>query len=103
VVQYGAVAAGQTVSSAFELKASDRALLVGVSSHASMTWFLAAAASDGTFTRVFDPWNCYSGALFVGTGGAWVYMPHVPTTTVRIEAQAALTATTSFCVVEAIR
>jgi hypothetical protein len=103
-VFFGTVANGQTVSSAFSLNATDRALLVGVSSHAALIWFAAfQTVPGGPFVRSIDPWSAISGAVLAGTGGGWGYVPFCPSNQVRIETSAAVSATTSFQLVEAVR
>ena len=101
-VQFGTVANGQTVSSAFVLSATDRALLVGISSHAAgPIWFASFAnVAAGPFLRYFDPWSSISGAVLAVGGGGFGVIQYPPTTVCRIETSAAVSATTSFQLVE---
>src|SRR5262245_42770774 len=102
-VQYGTIVSGQSVSSAFELRSSERSLLIGVSSHANLQWYAAfPATAGGTFLRFIDPWASNSGAFLAGNGG-WGFVQCPPSTTVRIETSAAVSATTSFALVEVLR
>jgi len=95
-VQFGTIVNGQTVSSAFTLAASDRVLVVGVSSHAALLWYASFQGTPGgPFLRYLDPYVT-SGTLFAGTGGAWAPCHYPPSTVVRIETSAAVSATTSF-------
>jgi hypothetical protein len=105
MIQFGTIVTGQTVSSAFELRATDRSLLVGINSHAALIWYAAFQATPGgPFLRFFDPWSAVSGALLAGVGmGGWGMIPSPPATTVRIETSAAVSATTSFQLVEAVQ
>jgi hypothetical protein len=99
-VAFGTIVNGQSVSSAFELKSTDKALLVGISSHAALLFYASfAVTSGGTFVRFLDPWAT-SGCLLGVAGGGWGTVQYPPTTFVRIEASAAVSATTSFSLVE---
>ena len=103
-VQFGTIVSGQTVSSAFTLAATDRTLLVGVSSHAAVLWFASFAnTTTGPFLKYLDPWSSVSGAVLAVAGGGWGTIPYPPTTVCRIETSAAVSATTSFQLVEAVR
>jgi hypothetical protein len=102
MVLYGSVTAGTTASSAFTLRASDRPLLVGVSSHATLGWFVSFAVTpDGPFIRYCDMLNSTgSYALFWGAGGGWGVIPYPPTGTLRLETTGAAAAVTSFTLIE---
>jgi len=80
-------------------------LLVGVSSHAALLWFASFQATPGgAFLRALDPWSSISGAVVANVGtAAWGLVPYPPSTTVRIETSAAVSATTSFQLVEVVR
>ena len=107
---YGTVASGQSVSSAFVLFNSDRALAVAVSSHALLSWFASFTATASTagvtpsFLRYADPWSALSGgAMFTGfAGGGWGVVATPPAQLVRIETSAAVSATTSFFLIEVV-
>jgi hypothetical protein len=101
--QFGAVMSGASVSSAYQLNRSNRALQLGVASYAGQAWFLAFAVSSGApFARVVpDPALAGNpAAVFSGTAGGWGTFVWPPTSEVRVEAGANLTATVSFCLVE---
>jgi hypothetical protein len=101
-VQYGAIPSGTSASSAFALSDTSRALLVGVSSHSTLWWYASFQATPtGPWIRYVDTWGAFSGALVGGTGGAWGLCSHPPSALVRIETSAAVSATTSFCLIEA--
>jgi hypothetical protein len=104
-VQFGTILNGQTVSSAFSLTRANRTLYVGISSHAALAWYLTAAVDGGPFLRsVLDQANAGNAlACYSGTGGAWALIPTVPTATVRLESASAVSATTSFTIVEVPR
>jgi hypothetical protein len=103
-VQFGVVNSGTTASSAFVLSATDRTLVVGVSSHAALLWYASFAnVATGPFLRYLDPWSSVSGALLAVAGGGFGTIPYPPTTTVRIETSAAVSATTSVQLVEVVR
>jgi len=103
MVLFGSVVNGQTVSSAFELKSTEHALLVGISSHSSLLWYSSFQGTPGgPFIRFIDPWAA-SGCLLGVSGGGWGTCQYPPTTTVRIETSAAVSATTSFQLVEVVR
>jgi hypothetical protein len=101
-VQFGTIVSGQTVSSALSLNRANRVVYVGISSHAAMAWYLTAAVDGGPFLKpVLD--QALGGnplAVFSGTGGAWGLVPYPPTSTVRLESASAVSATTSFTIVE---
>ena len=100
-VQFGTIVNGQTVSSAFTLSCTDRVLVVGVSSHAQLNWFAAfQTVPGGPFLRYFDPWSATSGAVYSGALGGWGQIPYSPGNQVRIETSGAVSATTSFQLVE---
>jgi hypothetical protein len=104
VVQFGTVANGQTVSSAFQLAASDRVLLVGINSHAALQWFASFQGTPGgPFLRYLDPWSSVSGAVLAVANGGWGFVAYPPSTVVRIETSAAVSATTSLQLVEVCR
>ncbi len=90
------------MSSAFTLAATDRALLVGVSSAAANTWYAAfQPIIGGAWLRYLDPWSSVtSQAMFSGTNGAWGVVVYPPSSQVRIETSAAVSATTSFALIE---
>ena len=103
-VQFGTIANGQTVSSAFTLSCTDRVLVVGISSHAQLIWFASfQTVPGGPFLRSIDPWSTVSGAILATANGGWGYAPYCPSTQVRIETSAAVSATTSFQLVEVVR
>jgi hypothetical protein len=102
-VQFGTIANGQNVSSAFQLNRANRALQLGVASCAATGWFLAfSVASGAPFARiVVDP--ALGGLVtpvFSGTNGAWAIFTWPPTTLVRVETAATVSATTSFALIE---
>jgi hypothetical protein len=100
---FGTVVNGQIVSSAFTLAATDRALLVGVSSHALLQWYVSFQTTPGgPFIRFLDNWSSVSGAVFAGANGGWGHVPYCPANQVRIETSAAVSATTSFQIIEAV-
>ena len=102
-VQFGSVASGFSVSSAFQLARGNRALQLGVASYAAQGWFLAFSVASGQpFARcVPDPALAgLPAAVFSGTNGGWGTFVWPPTSEVRVEAGANLTATTSFCLIE---
>jgi hypothetical protein len=79
---------------------NDRALLVGINSHSSLLWYASfSVTSGGTFVRYIDPWAT-SGTLLGVAGGGWGTIQYPPTTFVRLETSAAVSATTSFALVE---
>lgn len=98
----GTILSGQTVSSAFELRSTDRSLAVAVSSTAGVLWYASFALSPaGPFLRFPDPWSgITSQALVASAIGGWGVLENVPTTSVRLETNAAVTATTSFALIE---
>ena len=102
MVQYGTVPSGTTASSTFVLSATDRPLLIGVSSHVAVTWFAALqAVPNGPWLRFADPWsNVQSQAFFAGANGGWGLVPYRPNVAVRIETGAAVSATTSLALIE---
>lgn len=103
-VQFGTIPSGTSASSAFELRSTDRALLVGINSHASLGWYASFQATPGgPFLRYLDPWSAFSGALLFASGGGWTLCNFPPATTVRIETSAVVSATTSFALVEVVR
>jgi hypothetical protein len=103
-VIFGNVVNGQSVSSAFTLGATDRCLLVAVSSHAALGWFASFQLPTGDWLRSRDPWsNCQSQSLFFGSGGGVGLVPYCAGQQVRIETSAAVSATTSFCLIETCR
>src|SRR5262245_13273048 len=103
-IQYGTIVSGQSVSSAFELRSSERALAIGISSHAALSWYAAfQPTAGGPWLRYIDLTGTASGAAFVGNGGGWGIVAWPPTTSVRIETSAAVGATTSVCLVEVVR
>jgi hypothetical protein len=103
-VAFGTIANGQSVSSAFTLQSTDRALLVGVSSHVALQWFAAfQVVPGGPFLRYLDPWTTNSNGAFLVAAGGWGLVDYRPTTATRIETSAALSATTSLCLIEAAR
>jgi hypothetical protein len=102
-VQFGSVQSGFSVSSAFQLNRSQRALQLGVASYAGQAWFLSfAVSSGGLFARVVpDPALAGNpAAVFSGTNGGWGVFVWPPTSEVRVEVATAIAATTSFCLVE---
>jgi hypothetical protein len=102
MVTYGVVNSGTSASSAFTLRANARCLVIGVNSAAPVNWYAAfPAVQGGGFLRYTDPWASNSGAFFAGTAG-WGLVAY-PSDVVRIETSAALTATTSFAIVEVTR
>ena len=103
-VQFGTITSGTTASSAFTLSATDRALLIGVSSHAALIWFASFQGTPGgPFLRSLDPWSSISGAVLAVANGGWGTIAYPPSTQVRIETSAAVSATTSFALVEVVR
>jgi hypothetical protein len=104
-VVFGTIANGQSVSSAFTLQSTDRALLVAVSSHAVLQWFASFQITPGAaFVRYLDPWTTNSnGAFMVAAGGGVGLVDYRPAPTMRIETSAGVSATTSFCLIEAAR
>jgi hypothetical protein len=64
MLQYGHLDAGSLVSAPFELRATDRAVMVGVASAANAQWYVNAQVAPGApFLRVVDPWSTFSGAV----------------------------------------
>jgi hypothetical protein len=99
-VDFVTVASAQTVSSAFPIERTDRALWVGVASHAALGWRLAFAPSlTGPFLPVG---NDAIGATFQFSGANGRYFvgcfPNAPASFARIETSGATTATTSVLV-----
>jgi hypothetical protein len=76
--------------------------MVGVSSHVAVTWFASFGVTPtGPWLRCPDPWSAVQfQALFAGANGGFGWLQYVPTTVMRMEVGAALSATTSFCLVE---
>jgi hypothetical protein len=102
-VQFGSVQSGFSVSSAFQLNRSQRALQLGVASHTGQAWFLAfTVSSGGPFARVVpDPALAGNpAAVFSGTNGGWGVFVWPPTAEVRIETATNVVATTSFAIIE---
>jgi hypothetical protein len=102
-VQFGSVASGFSVSSAFQLNRVQRALQLGVASYQAMAWFLSfAVSSGGPFARVVpDPALAgLPAAVFSGTNGGFGVFVWPPTSEVRVEVGANLTATVSFALIE---
>jgi hypothetical protein len=100
-VQYGSIPSGTSASSAFVLSDASRPLLVGVSSHSQLCWFAAfQPTAGGLWLRFVDPWGAYSGALVATAAGGWGLCSHPPSTVVRIETNATVSATTSFALIE---
>jgi hypothetical protein len=76
-------------------------LVVGVSSHSQLWWYASFQPTPGgAFLRFVDPWGAFSGALVASAIGGWGLCSHPPSTVVRIETNAAVSATTSFALVE---
>jgi hypothetical protein len=105
VIQYGHLDAGSLASAPFELRATDRAVAIGVASASVAQWYVAAQVAAGApFLRVYDPWSTYSaGCFWCGTGGGWGTVAQVPATTVRLESTAAFAGVVSFAVLELAR
>jgi hypothetical protein len=101
-VFYGTVVAGQSVSSAFTLAATDKELLVAVSSHAALSWFAAFQVTPGgAFVRYLDPWSANSNnAMLASAVGGIGLVGAAPAQVVRIETNNTATATTSFTIIE---
>jgi hypothetical protein len=101
-VFYGTVVTGQTVSSAFTLVATDKQLLIAVSSHAALSWFAAFQVTPGgPFVRYLDPWSANSNnAMLASAVGGVGLIGAVPAQVVRIETNNAASATTSFAIIE---
>ena len=104
-VQFGTVVGGQQVSSAFTLSATDRSLLIGVSSHNVNQWYCAFQVfSGGPWLRFVDPWSAVTSQVFYGGGqGAGVILQCPPSLNLRIETGSSMTATTSFTILEVVR
>jgi hypothetical protein len=101
-VSYGTVVAGQSVSSAFTLAATDKELLIAVSSHAALSWFAAFQVTPGgPFVRDLDSWSANSqNALLASAVGGIGLIGAVPAQVMRIETNNAVSATTSFTLIE---
>jgi hypothetical protein len=103
---FGTIVSGQTVSSAFKLDRADRTLNIGINSHAGMAWYATfQMPGAGSFNRAVlgEAAQGFASAIFSGTNGGWGIVPQPPNATMRIETATAVSATTSFCIIESAK
>lgn len=103
-VQFGTVTSGTTASSAFTLSATERALVIAVSSIATnVYWASFQITPGGPFVRFIDPWTTNSGAFFAGANGGIGVVEFCASQVMRVEANASVSGTCSFALIEVTR